>query len=701
MGRCRKYGLCIAILKIQTYSQALVKLFSSPFFLAQMFGVASLCLVSKASSEEVLLAGWHDFSAGYQLYRYSGTPKDHDDGLSGVVGNLWGGNGARQEWGSNDGTYGVEAAVGTNAPDGAMSLRTDRDFIDFTITNNTGGSLELGRVLFDFASVNGNSPRNLKVLYLNGGLNVPDNTVIQSWAEIHNGLGIISNYEDVEVSLAGLADQVLAGGQVAKFRFQVDTASNQFQAMMLDNIAVMGTSHEFRVLTYNIHGGVGPNGEGNLAANLATFRDTMMNGEDVLCLQEVGAGNSDNVTADWATVKAAFPDYPYTFQTKNTTTDFIWPWERAKQTSIAILSKHPFESTHSELIQTDPQGDEWERHAQHVQIKVGEKAVDLVHFHNTYNFFDNEYASEKEGLTKLRDYALERVGADTIAEAERLIMLGDFNVLQANVNTIIGAASRRSNGLDHITSMAGFSGAGAYAAVAADLSDHNAVWVSLDLRAPELEPMTWVDFPTAVNETSITMTAVEGGDPNGLEYYFSNTSIPDGSHDSGWQNSPTFVDTGLIPATSYSYTVIARDKSANTNETNVLASALGYTDDGDDLPNDWELLYFPNLNESTGAPAEDWDNDGANDFEEWTAGTDPSDATSRFHAWMEHDDAEGEFMLKWSVVPDRSYRVFSSQTLADIWIPETGVFSPTGTEGFFGVDSSARNQRFFRIEVSR
>ncbi len=133
--------------------------------------------------------------------------------------------------------------------------------------------------------------------------------------------------------------------------------------------------HLLRVVTCNIHGG-----HGDLVGNLTAFRDTMLAGEDVLCLQEVPVGG------DWNTVKAVFPDYPHTFQTINTTTGWIWPWESQQQNSVAILSKHPFQFTDSRLIQIDPGGDRWERHAQHVRIDSGPGPVDVFNFHNTYNW---------------------------------------------------------------------------------------------------------------------------------------------------------------------------------------------------------------------------------------------------------------------------------------------------------------------------
>jgi hypothetical protein len=62
------------------------------------------------------------------------------------------------------------------------------------------------------------------------------------------------------------------------------------------------------------------------------------------------------------------------------------------------------------------------------------------------------------------------------------------------------------------------------------------------------------------------MTAVDAEDASGVQYFFACTTA--GGHDSGWQDSPTYTDTGLSPATSYAYQVKARDKSPAANETN-------------------------------------------------------------------------------------------------------------------------------------
>jgi len=67
--------------------------------------------------------------------------------------------------------------------------------------------------------------------------------------------------------------------------------------------------------------------------------------------------------------------------------------------------------------------------------------------------------------------------------------------------------------------------------------------------------------------TSISMTATTASDPNGVLYYFDEISGNPGGTDSGWQTSTSYTDTGLLPSMQYTYTVTARDMSANQNET--------------------------------------------------------------------------------------------------------------------------------------
>ena len=113
-------------------------------------------------------------------------------------------------------------------------------------------------------------------------------------------------------------------------------------------------------------------------------------------------------------------------------------------------------------------------------------------------------------------------------------------------------------------SVAQFSDSGQYTTIQQDLSDHNAVWASLDLRGPSPDVLQWASSQVEAGREAITKTAATASDPNAVEYHFANTTITDQTHDSGWQSSPLYQDSGLDAATSYSYTVRARDKSSNS-----------------------------------------------------------------------------------------------------------------------------------------
>jgi hypothetical protein len=86
-----------------------------------------------------------------------------------------------------------------------------------------------------------------------------------------------------------------------------------------------------------------------------------------------------------------------------------------------------------------------------------------------------------------------------------------------------------------------------------------------DVDCPTPDPMTWAIQPHPTGSKSISMTATTALDQSDVEYYF--TCVFGGGHNSGWQDSPTYVDTELVPDTLYIYTVTARDKNPNQNMT--------------------------------------------------------------------------------------------------------------------------------------
>jgi hypothetical protein len=87
----------------------------------------------------------------------------------------------------------------------------------------------------------------------------------------------------------------------------------------------------------------------------------------------------------------------------------------------------------------------------------------------------------------------------------------------------------------------------------------------VDTTPPTPNPATFASAPSADSDTAISMTATTGSDPSGpVEYFFDETSGNPGGSDSGWQTSTSYTDTGLSPATQYTYTVQMRDAVPNT-----------------------------------------------------------------------------------------------------------------------------------------
>lgn len=83
-----------------------------------------------------------------------------------------------------------------------------------------------------------------------------------------------------------------------------------------------------------------------------------------------------------------------------------------------------------------------------------------------------------------------------------------------------------------------------------------------DSTPPSPDPSEWQNEPQPETTTSISMQAVTATDSTSPpdQYYFDCTN---GGHDSGWQASRDYGDTGLSVNTRYSYRVKTRDDSSN------------------------------------------------------------------------------------------------------------------------------------------
>lgn len=118
-----------------------------------------------------------------------------------------------------------------------------------------------------------------------------------------------------------------------------------------------------------------------------------------------------------------------------------------------------------------------------------------------------------------------------------------------------------------------------------------------DADPPTPNPAAFASAPSATGTSSITMTAVTASDTNGVQYYFEELSGNTGGSSSGWQNSPSYTDSGLIASTTYIYRVKFRDMSTNQNET-AWSNSVSETTDGEKTGVCGAMpIQNPNINE--------------------------------------------------------------------------------------------------------
>jgi hypothetical protein len=124
----------------------------------------------------------------------------------------------------------------------------------------------------------------------------------------------------------------------------------------------------------------------------------------------------------------------------------------------------------------------------------------------------------------------------------------------------------------------------------------------------------------------------------------------------------------------------------------------GRDDDGDSLPDQWELARTGSL--STGAE-DDPDADGMNQYAEFTAGTDPADARDALRASLNGRNGTNGLVIAWPSVRDRFYLLsIRTDLTAGAWSVIASNVSATAPLNVTTVQA-LEAQGFYRIAVER
>lgn len=181
--------------------------------------------------------------------------------------------------------------------------------------------------------------------------------------------------------------------------------------------------------------------------------------------------------------------------------------------------------------------------------------------------------------------------------------------------------------------------------------------------------------------------------------------------DSGYYAPGAAVALSAVPGSGYLLERWSGDASGTHSNVTVymiapktVAAHFSRDADLDQMPDDWELLYFGSISASNASPNADIDLDGAVNLHEQIAGTDPLDGTSYFHIAQLSSAGEGQTTLSWLSAVDRTYRILVAERVTGPWTqyPDAST-TYAGTDGTLHVTVTGQSTPavFIRLEVQR
>jgi len=118
----------------------------------------------------------------------------------------------------------------------------------------------------------------------------------------------------------------------------------------------------------------------------------------------------------------------------------------------------------------------------------------------------------------------------------------------------------------------------------------------------------------------------------------------------------------------------------------------------DGIPDSWRLLYFGTVSNILSAANADPDGDGASNWQEFVAGTNPLDATSLFQ-FLPATSAGSAFTLQWPSVVNKSYTLQYSSALGGGWTTVASNMIGNGQVLQWADSTPSATARFYRAVV--
>ena len=121
----------------------------------------------------------------------------------------------------------------------------------------------------------------------------------------------------------------------------------------------------------------------------------------------------------------------------------------------------------------------------------------------------------------------------------------------------------------------------------------------------------------------------------------------------------------------------------------------------DGIPDAWRLQYFGHIDpraDDLSRAADDPDGDGFTNIQEYIAGTDPKDLSSRFRVIDISRAANGTVTLTWSAVATKTYRAqYKDDVTAITWTDLAGDVNATGATASKADSTASGTKRIYQI----
>jgi hypothetical protein len=194
------------------------------------------------------------------------------------------------------------------------------------------------------------------------------------------------------------------------------------------------------------------------------------------------------------------------------------------------------------------------------------------------------------------------------------------------------------------------------------------------------------------NMVDVSWQSINGFNVANYEVYGDGGTTPAGSVTNPWWKM-----TGLSPGSTHSFQIcyVLTDGRRSPLSASASATTYGAGATWGGIPQEWMVRYFGNDMFSWPSPFADSDGDGAKNYEEFLAGTDPKNANSVLRIRL-RSTAQGWF-LDWNTQPGLIYQVQGSADMKNWSAVGDPRFAPGTVDSMYVGGSNASYYRVLRV----